>query len=81
MYKVLRYFEDIQDEMHPYNIGDTFPRDGMGASADRLAELSTDRNLQRTPLIEYVPEPIVENAVEPEPEPVKKARRRKKDAD
>ena len=81
MYKVIRYFEDIQDAMHPYNIGDVFPREGMSVSADRLAELSTDRNLQRTPLIESVPEPIVENAVEPEPEPVKKARRRKKDAD
>ena len=81
MYKVIRYFEDIQDEMHPYNIGDIFPRDGMSVSDDRLAELSTDRNLQRTPLIEYVPEPIVENAMEPKSEPVKKARRRKKDAD
>ena len=79
MYKVLRYYEDIHDEMHPYNIGDKFPRDGMRVSADRLTELSTDRNLQRTPLIEYVPEP--ENAMEQKPEPVKKARRRKKDAD
>ena len=81
MYKVIRYFEDLQDAMHPYNIGDVFPRVGMSVSADRLAELSTDRNLQRTPLIESVPEPIVENAMEPKPEPVKKARRRKKDAD
>ena len=81
MYKVIRYFEDIQDAMHPYNTGDIFPREGMSVSADRLAALSTDRNLQRTPLIECVPEPIVENAMEPKPEPVKKARRRKKDAD
>ena len=75
MYKVLRYFEDIQDEMHPYNIGDKFPRDGMRVSADRLAELSTDRNLQRTPLIEFVPEP------DEKPESVKKVGRRKKNAD
>ena len=79
MYKVIRYFEDIQDAMHPYNIGDIFPRDGMSVSDDRLAELSTDRNLQETPLIEYVPEP--ENAMEQKPEPVKKAGRRKKNAD
>lgn len=75
MYKVIRYFEDIQDEMHPYNIGDIFPRDGMSVSADRLTELSTDLNLQRAPLIEYVPEP---NA---KPESVKKAGRRKRNAD
>lgn len=75
MYKVLRYFEDIQDEMHPYNIGDKFPRDGMRVSADRLTELSTDRNLQRTPLIEFVPEP------DEKPESVKKGGRRKKNAD
>ena len=73
MYKVIRYFEDIQDEMHPYNIGDIFPRDGMSVSNDRLAELSTERNLQRTPLIEFVSE--VEK-----PETAKKARKRKKDA-
>lgn len=77
MYKVIRYFEDIQDAMHPYNIGDIFPREGMSVSADRLAELSTDRNLQRTPLIEYVPEPVKESV----PEPVKKAGRRKRNAD
>ena len=77
MYKVLRYFEDIQDEMHPYNTGDKFPREGMSVSADRLAELSTDRNLQRTPLIEFVPEPVKESV----PEPVKKAGRRKRNAD
>lgn len=74
MYKVIRYFEDIQDEMHPYNIGDIFPRDGMNVSADRLDELSTERNLQRTPLIEFV-------SMDEKPETAKKARKRKKDAD
>lgn len=73
MYKVVRYFEDIQDAMHPYNIGDTYPREGMSVSADRLAELSTDRNLQRKPLIEYVP--VLEE------KHAKRVRRRKKNAD
>ena len=73
MYKVIRYFEDIQDAMHPYNTGDIFPREGMSVSADRFAELSTDQNLQRTPLIEFVPDK--------KPEHVKKVRRRKEDAD
>ena len=74
MYKVIRYFEDIQDAMHPYNTGDIFPREGMSVSADRLAELSTERNLQRTPLIEFV-------SMDEKPETAKKARKRKKDAD
>ena len=81
MYKVIRYFEDIQDEMHPYNTGDKFPRDGMSVSADRLAELSTDRNLQRTPLIEFVPELDENPEPNAKPESVKKAGRRKKNAD
>lgn len=81
MYKVIRYFEDIQDAMHPYNTGDTFPREGMSVSADRLAELSTDRNLQRTPLIEFVPEAESVPEADEKPEPVKKAGRRKKNAD
>lgn len=71
MYKVIRYFEDMQDGMHPYNVGDTFPRDGVDANDDRLAELATGANLQRTPLIEYVEDEA----------PVKKARKKKKDAD
>lgn len=81
MYKVIRYFEDIQDAMHPYNTGDKFPREGMSVSADRLAELSTGRNLQRTPLIEFVPEPDENPEPNANPEPVKKVGRRKKNAD
>ena len=61
----------MQDGMHPYNVGDTFPRDGVDANDGRLAELSTDANLQRTPLIEYVEDEA----------PVKKARKKKEDAD
>ena len=31
MYKVIKYFTDLQDNEHPYNAGDTFPRDGLTA--------------------------------------------------
>ena len=29
MYKAIVYFEDLQDEAHPYNVGDTYPRKGL----------------------------------------------------
>lgn len=56
MYKVIKYFTDLQDRNHEYNVGDTFPRDGMKVSANRLKELASDKNKQKTPLIEKVVE-------------------------
>ena len=51
VYKVIRYFTDLQDNDHPYNVGDTFPRDGLNVTAERAAELASRDNAQRTPLI------------------------------
>lgn len=51
-YKVLEYFEDLQDYSHPYNPGDEFPRDGLKVSAERLEQLSTTKNLRGIKLIE-----------------------------
>jgi len=56
MYKVIKYFTDLQDHDHPYNVGDEFPRRGMEVSAERLAELSGSDNRQHAPLIEKVAE-------------------------
>ena len=53
MYKVIHYFEDLQDHNHPYNIGDTFPRDGMKVSESRLYELASGENRLERPLIQY----------------------------
>ena len=58
MYKVIKYFTDLQDKEHPYNSGDTFPRDGIQVSAERLKELSGKDNKQGTPLIEEVKEGV-----------------------
>lgn len=63
-YKVIHYFTDLQDFSHPYNVGDTFPREGMKVSVSRLAELSSSDNKQHKPLIEEV----VEEAVKEEKE-------------
>ena len=56
MYKVIKYFTDLQDNNYAYYVGDTFPRNGVKAGAERIAELASDKNLQGVPLIEEVVE-------------------------
>lgn len=53
-YEVIRFFTDLRDYDHAYNVGDKFPRQGVTVSEDRLAELSSDRNRQGRPLIRAV---------------------------
>lgn len=55
-YKVIAYFEDLQDNGRPYNVGDVFPVDGNTVTAERLAELASTQNLRRIPLIEEIAE-------------------------
>ena len=55
-YKVIEYFEDLQDNGRPYNVGDVFPADGNTVSAERIAELASTQNRRRIPLIEEVEE-------------------------
>lgn len=71
MYKVIKFFTDLQDNRHPYNVGDVYPREGVTVSQKRLDELASDKNRQKTPLIQKVDdEPQLENfTTEPEPEP------------
>lgn len=65
MYKVIKFFRDLQDNNHAYKVGDIFPHEGMEVSEDRLLELSTDANRRHMPLIEKVEEPKkVEEPVE-----------------
>ena len=52
--KVIKYFTDLHDNNHPYNVGDTFPRKGVEVKPERIAELSGSNNKQGTPLIEEV---------------------------
>lgn len=56
MYRVLRYFEDLQDGRHPYAEGDEFPRKGLDVSDERIIELKSPSNRQGVPLIEFVPD-------------------------
>lgn len=56
MYKVIHFFTDLKDNSHPYNVGDTYPREGIDFSTRRYEELSSKYNLQGKPLIQYVDE-------------------------
>ena len=56
MYKVIEYFEDLQDGMHAYNVGDEYPRKGFEAADERIKELATAQNRRKIPLIKKVEE-------------------------
>ena len=81
MYRVIRYFTDMQDNGRPYSAGETFPREGLLVSADRIKELSSGANLQGVPLIEEVRGAVEtgepDKAVPVEDEPKKRGRKRK----
>ena len=55
-YKVLKSFADLSDGKHTYAVGDTYPREGVKVSPDRIRELSTSKNSHGTPLIQEAEE-------------------------
>ena len=50
-YITLIYWTDLQDENHPYNPGDEYPRPGLKPSKKRITELSGKENRRGEPLI------------------------------
>ena len=56
MYRVIKSFTDLKDNNHVYSVGDTFPHNGVEVGDERIAELSSDKNLQGVPLIEEISE-------------------------
>ena len=64
MYRVIRLFTDLQDDGHKYSVGDTYPRRGVVATGERIAELASDKNRQGVPLIEEITETVPETAAE-----------------
>lgn len=78
MYKVIKLFNDLQDNRYEYCVGDTYPRKGVNPSKERIAELLGSENLQGQSLIEEIEEePKAEEEPEVE-EKTKPARQRKK---
>lgn len=54
MHRVIKFFTDLQDNNYPYHEGDTFPREGVTVTADRIKELASKKNKRGIPLIEEV---------------------------
>ena len=63
MYKAIIAFTDLQDANHIYHVGDTYPRDGLVPSQERIDELSGSANKVGCPLI------AKDKALEPDGEP------------
>ena len=73
MYKVIKHFVDLQDNNYKYDIGDTYPRKGLNVLQSRINELASDKNKQKTPLIEEIPEKAEEPKEEKKTKSVEKA--------
>lgn len=65
MYKVIKHFTDLQDNNHPYSVGDIFPRSMVEVTEARLKELASCNNRQGVPLIELVEEKAEEEPKKP----------------
>lgn len=64
MYKVIHYFNDLQDDGYAYNVGDEFPHKGMTVTKERIAELAGSGNKQGVPLIAEVKQKRTKKAAE-----------------
>ena len=58
MYKVIKFFTDLQDNKHPYHEGETFPREGVTVTEERLKELASKKNRRGVALIKEVKEEV-----------------------
>ena len=54
MYKVIKFFTDLHDNNHPYDVGDIYPRKDVKVTEGRIAELAGSNNKQGEPLIKKV---------------------------
>ena len=60
MFRVIKYFTDMQDNNFAYDVGDEYPRKGMSVLPSRIKELASNKNRQGCPLIEEIPEKVEE---------------------
>lgn len=78
MYRVIRYFEDLQDGNRAYKIGEIYPREGLSPSRERIEELASDLNKQHRPLIEAVTEKAEEDVPDTDAGEITEAKPRKR---
>lgn len=76
-YEVIKYFTDIKDGRHPYNVGDAFPRKGVNVSEERIRELASSDNKRGIPLIKEVKVAPVQQAAEEPKKTASKTRGKK----
>ena len=69
-YRVVKFFNDMQDNNFAYNVGDEFPRKNFSVLPSRIKELAGSKNRQGCPLIEEIPD--VEEAPEKKTKSTKK---------
>lgn len=65
MYRVIKMFTDLQDKGYRYQVGDTYPRKGLTADKERIEQLSSAKNRQKTALIEEVADNVEEASEKP----------------
>lgn len=64
-YKVICFFTDLQDNNYAYHVGDSYPREGVAVTAERIKELASADNRQKKPLIKLVEGEKPETAKKP----------------
>ena len=61
-YRVIKAFTDMQDNNYAYDpkvpARNTYPSKGLSVLQSRINELASDKNRQKTPLIEEIPEVV-----------------------
>lgn len=50
-YIVIKRWHDLQDNNFQYEVGDSYPREGLEPSRERILELSSSNNIPGIPLI------------------------------
>lgn len=50
-YIVIKRWHDLQDNNFQYEVGDSYPREGLEPSENRILELSSSNNIPGIPLI------------------------------
>lgn len=65
MYRVIKMFTDLHDKGYRYQVGDTYPREGLTADKKRIEQLSSAKNRQKTALIEEVAEKVEKTSEKP----------------
>lgn len=80
-YKVIVTFSDLEDNGHLYKAGDTYPRNGVSPTEDRVEFLSSNRNLIGKPVIEKVEEVKEAKEVAKEAKPVMDVPEKPKEAE